>query len=95
MSSGLWSGRISSGVVGLEPDPNLFSAHSGSSPQAFARDVLERALRKARQDGFYGTDEAALVERTGHPVAVVLGDRRNIKITTAADLKMAEALLED
>jgi len=65
------------------------------TPQAFARDVLERALRKARQDGFSGTDEAALVERTGHPVAVVLGDRRNIKITTAADLKIAEALLED
>jgi 2-C-methyl-D-erythritol 4-phosphate cytidylyltransferase len=65
------------------------------TPQAFAREVLERALRKARQDGFYGTDEAALVERTGHPVAVVSGDRRNIKITTAADLKIAEALLED
>jgi 2-C-methyl-D-erythritol 4-phosphate cytidylyltransferase len=65
------------------------------TPQAFVRDVLERAMRKARRDGFYGTDEAALVERTGHPVAVVLGDRRNIKITTAIDLKIAEALLED
>ena len=65
------------------------------TPQAFAREVLDRALRKAREDGFYGTDEAALVERTGHPVAVVPGDRRNIKITTAADLKIAEAFLED
>ena len=65
------------------------------TPQAFAREVFDRALRKAREDGFYGTDEAALVERTGHPVAVVPGDRRNIKITTAADLKIAEALLED
>ena len=65
------------------------------TPQAFAREVLERALRKAREDEFYGTDEAALVERTGHLVAVVSGDRRNIKITTAADLKIAEALLED
>jgi len=65
------------------------------TPQAFAREVLDRALRKARQDRFYGTDEAALVERTGHPVALVQGDRRNIKITTAADLKIAEALLED
>lgn len=65
------------------------------TPQAFAREVLDRALRKAREDGFCGTDEAALVERTGHPVAVVSGDRRNIKITTAADLKIAEAWLED
>jgi 2-C-methyl-D-erythritol 4-phosphate cytidylyltransferase len=65
------------------------------TPQAFFRQVLDRALRKAGEDGFYGTDEAALVERTGHPVAVVPGDRRNIKITTAADLKIAEAFLED
>ena len=65
------------------------------TPQAFRYEVLERALRRARADGFYGTDEAALVERTGHPVAVVPGDRRNIKITTAADLKIAEAWLED
>ena len=65
------------------------------TPQAFARRVLERALRKARRDRFYGTDEAALVERTGHPVALVMGDRRNLKITTAADLKIAEALLDE
>jgi len=65
------------------------------TPQAFAYAVLDGALRRAREEGFYGTDEAALVERTGYPVAVVQGERRNIKITTAADLKIAEALLED
>jgi 2-C-methyl-D-erythritol 4-phosphate cytidylyltransferase len=65
------------------------------TPQAFRYEVLDGALRRAREDAFYGTDEAALVERTGHPVAVVAGDRRNIKITTAADLKIAEAWLED
>ncbi|MGB7295017.1 MAG: 2-C-methyl-D-erythritol 4-phosphate cytidylyltransferase [Candidatus Aminicenantales bacterium] len=65
------------------------------TPQGFARGVLERALLKAREDGFYGTDEAALVERAGHPVAVVAGDVRNIKITSPADLKIAEAFLED
>jgi 2-C-methyl-D-erythritol 4-phosphate cytidylyltransferase len=65
------------------------------TPQAFRYEVLEVALRRARADGFYGTDEAALVERTGHPVAVVPGDPRNIKITTAADLRIAEAWLEN
>jgi len=65
------------------------------TPQAFAYEVLDAALRRARKEGFYGTDEAALVERTGHPVAVVPGERRNIKITTATDFKIAEALLED
>lgn len=65
------------------------------TPQGFTREVLERGLRKAREDGFYGTDEAALVERTGHPVAVVAGDARNIKITSPVDLRIAEAFLED
>ncbi len=65
------------------------------TPQGFTRDVLEKAMQKARADGYYGTDEAALVERTGHPVAVVGGDSRNIKITSPIDLKIAEALLED
>ncbi|MBN2408782.1 MAG: 2-C-methyl-D-erythritol 4-phosphate cytidylyltransferase [Candidatus Aminicenantes bacterium] len=65
------------------------------TPQGFTREVLERGLRKAREDGYYGTDEAALVERTGHPVAVVAGDVRNVKVTSPADLKIAEAFLED
>jgi 2-C-methyl-D-erythritol 4-phosphate cytidylyltransferase len=65
------------------------------TPQGFSRQVLERALQKAGEDGFYGTDEAALVERTGHQVAAVAGDPRNIKITSPADLKAAEAFLED
>jgi 2-C-methyl-D-erythritol 4-phosphate cytidylyltransferase len=57
--------------------------------------VLREALDSAREDGFYGTDEAALVERIGKKVSVVQGDPRNIKITTPLDLKLAEALLED
>jgi len=65
------------------------------TPQGFHYEVLGEALRRAREDGFSGTDEATLVERTGHPVAVVPGDPRNIKITTAADLRIAEAWLED
>jgi len=64
------------------------------TPQGFAFEVLEKALRQAQKEGYYGTDEAALVERTGHPVAVVEGDPRNIKVTTPADLKIAEALFE-
>jgi 2-C-methyl-D-erythritol 4-phosphate cytidylyltransferase len=71
------------------------SLQRSQTPQAFRYEVLGEALRRAREDGYYGTDEAALVERTGHPVAAVPGDPRNIKITTAADLKIAEAWLED
>jgi 2-C-methyl-D-erythritol 4-phosphate cytidylyltransferase len=63
------------------------------TPQGFLYPVLKRALDAARHDRFYGTDEATLVERIGLPVQAVEGDRRNIKITTPLDIKIAEALL--
>jgi 2-C-methyl-D-erythritol 4-phosphate cytidylyltransferase len=64
------------------------------TPQGFSYSLLEKALQQAKEEGYYGTDEAGLVERVGHKVAVVEGDPRNIKVTTPADLKIAEALLE-
>lgn len=64
------------------------------TPQGFLYSVLEKALKRAREDGFYGTDEASLVERLGQSVFVVKGDERNIKITSQKDLRIAEAFLE-
>lgn len=63
------------------------------TPQGFRYDVLKTALEKARQDGFYGTDEAALVERTGCPIKAVQGEAKNLKITTPEDIRIAETLL--
>jgi len=63
------------------------------TPQGFRYDVLKKAFDEAEADGFMGTDEASLVERSGHDVAVVMGSVRNIKITTPADLELAEFLL--
>ena len=60
------------------------------TPQGFRYELLKRAFDDATQDGFIGTDEASLVERGGHLVAVVMGSPRNIKITTPADLELAE-----
>jgi 2-C-methyl-D-erythritol 4-phosphate cytidylyltransferase len=65
------------------------------TPQGFFYPLLARALEKAYADHFYGTDEAALVERLGERVFIIDGDPRNIKITVPLDLKMAEALLAD
>jgi len=59
------------------------------TPQAFRVDLLREAHEKARRDGVVGTDDAALVERLGHPVAVVPGLQGNIKITTPEDLRRA------
>jgi 2-C-methyl-D-erythritol 4-phosphate cytidylyltransferase len=60
------------------------------TPQGFRFHVLKRAFDEAAGDGFTGTDEASVVERMGHPVAVVMGSPRNIKITTPSDLELAE-----
>ena len=60
------------------------------TPQGFRFHVLKQASDEAERDGFTGTDEASLVERMGHPVSVVMGSPRNMKITTPADLELAE-----
>ena len=65
------------------------------TPQGFFYTTLERALRKAKEDSFYGTDEASLVERIGEKVYIVEGDTQNIKITGPEDIHIAEALLAD
>jgi 2-C-methyl-D-erythritol 4-phosphate cytidylyltransferase len=60
------------------------------TPQGFRYQLIRRAFESAAADGFVGTDEASLVERLGVDVWVVMGSARNIKITTPADLQLAE-----
>lgn len=62
------------------------------TPQAFNYELFESAMNQAMTEGFYGTDDAALVERTGHEIFVLSGDEKNIKITTVEDLSIAESL---
>jgi 2-C-methyl-D-erythritol 4-phosphate cytidylyltransferase len=64
------------------------------TPQAFRSAPLLAAHESAALDGFTGTDTAACVERYQRlPVTVVPGDPRNLKVTYADDLLMAELLL--
>jgi 2-C-methyl-D-erythritol 4-phosphate cytidylyltransferase len=63
------------------------------TPQGFRYSVIKKAFDEASADGFMGTDEASLVERSGHDVAVVMGSPRNIKITAPADMELAEFYL--
>jgi len=62
------------------------------TPQAFEVNLLKRAYKQAYQDSFYGTDDAALVERIGFKVKVIKGSEENIKITTLGDLRLAKAI---
>ncbi|MEW6202657.1 MAG: 2-C-methyl-D-erythritol 4-phosphate cytidylyltransferase [bacterium] len=59
------------------------------TPQAFRFDTILNAHKKAHMDNFIATDDAAHVERIGHKVRIVPGNRLNLKITTRDDLKIA------
>jgi 2-C-methyl-D-erythritol 4-phosphate cytidylyltransferase len=63
------------------------------TPQGFHFGVIKKAFDEAAVDGFMGTDEASLVERSGHAVAVVMGSPTNIKITNPGDMELAEFYL--
>ena len=65
------------------------------TPQVFRTEILKQAFDRATKDEYYGTDESSLVERLGHPVAIVRGSERNIKITRPSDLSLARAFLEE
>lgn len=73
--------------------PDRSTLRAVQTPQAFEVALIREAHKAAAAEGFLGTDDASLVERMGHPVRLTLGDRRNIKLTTPEDMKMAEALL--
>ena len=60
------------------------------TPQGFRYSVIKKVFDEAVADGFMGTDEASLAERSGHPVWVVMGSPRNIKITNPGDMELAE-----
>jgi 2-C-methyl-D-erythritol 4-phosphate cytidylyltransferase len=61
------------------------------TPQAFKIEVLKAAYENADLEA--ATDECYLVEKLGHPIAIVEGSSRNIKITHREDLILAEALM--
>lgn len=63
------------------------------TPQAFRCDLLRRALEVAKADGIVVTDEAMAVERLGLRPRLVEGREDNLKVTTPADLALAEFLL--
>lgn len=56
------------------------------TPQAFRFDLILNAYKQAYADGYYGTDDAGIVERTGVSPVLVEGSYKNIKLTTTEDL---------
>lgn len=77
-------------VTATPPRETLWLAQT---PQTFRYGVIRAAHEIAAAEQFLGTDDASLVERLNDKVQIVIGDYRNIKITTPDDLVLAEAFL--
>lgn len=73
--------------------PDRKSLWAIQTPQAFRRDWLSEAHKRATEHNFIGTDDAMIVEWLGKQVVVVEGEYTNIKITTPEDLPWADHLL--
>ena len=64
------------------------------TPQAFDCGLLRRAHDHAKATGVKATDDASLVEAcTGHAIAIVETEGRNLKVTTADDLKLVRLII--
>jgi 2-C-methyl-D-erythritol 4-phosphate cytidylyltransferase len=66
---------------------------AAQTPQVFRRAEFLALLERASAESFTPTDDAALYEHFVGPLHLVLGDPTNFKLTTPADLELAEALL--
>ena len=77
-------------IEATQPREGLWRA---LTPQAFRRGPLRDALLAARGAGMAVTDEAMAMERLGRHPALVEGREDNLKVTTPADLAMADFLL--
>lgn len=86
--------KMVNGKGEVESTPPRQSLWAAQTPQAFRLSAIIRAHQNARQLGFVGTDDSMLMEWRGEKVAVVEGERTNVKLTTPADLKIGETILE-
>jgi 2-C-methyl-D-erythritol 4-phosphate cytidylyltransferase len=77
-------------IVETVPRDSLYRAQT---PQFFPLPLLRKALARAEQNGFAGTDEANYVERLEEKIHILPGREENIKITFPQDLELAESLI--
>ena len=77
-------------VLATVPRQSLWRAQT---PQMFRHGVLLAALRQALAQGQRPTDEAQAIEALGYTPLLVEGRSTNLKVTSAADLPLAQALL--
>ena len=103
---GRWDGAIaaapvkdtvqrSADGVGVLETPARSELWAVQTPQVFRREALESALGRSEAELAAASDDAMLVEADGGRVRLVHCESENFKVTTAADLALAEQLLRE
>lgn len=85
--------KIADNRCNILETPNRDSMWMAQTPQAFKTELYRAAVTLARRDGIEATDDCMLAERLGFTVRLVDCGYQNIKITTAEDFAIAEAIL--
>ena len=75
------------------PDRSIIWA--AQTPQCFRKDILIKGYEKAIKDRYFATDDSSIVENIGIKVKMIMGNYKNIKITTPEDIIIAESLFKD
>ncbi|MEK7711227.1 MAG: 2-C-methyl-D-erythritol 4-phosphate cytidylyltransferase [Planctomycetota bacterium] len=83
------------GSNAIEETVSRDGLYEAQTPQVFRKDILMKAYERLDATArAAATDDAQVVELSGHAVTVVPGDSTNIKITTKSDLTLAGAILK-
>jgi len=85
--------RVSSQKI-IEETVSREGLWMAQTPQVFRRDVILKAYAVVPPADAPITDDAQMVEQSGHPVSVLESDARNIKITTKGDLSLAGSIIK-
>lgn len=78
----------------IEHTPDRSRLWAAQTPQGFDVSLLKDCHRRGHDLGWAVTDDAALFEKCGLPVNIVEGEETNLKVTTPADLSIAELILK-
>ncbi len=65
------------------------------TPQIFQYEILLKAMKKAADENYLGTDESSIVKRAGEIVHLIEGSSLNFKVTTQSDLELFTKLIEN
>ena len=85
--------KVVSDDMSILSTPERSSLYSVQTPQVFKKEIYNRAMENALECDLSVTDDCAMVEAIGERVKVVRGEYSNIKLTTPADIIIAEAIL--